>query len=59
LQAIEAAALQPNIEEHEAGPARNNRGQRLIAVSGGASAMAFILQNAGHQLPDVRLIVYN
>src|SRR6516164_9104778 len=57
LQAIKPAALQPNIEENEIGPARNYGGKRLVAVAGRAGAMALVLQNARDQLADICLIV--
>src|SRR5215470_2353822 len=46
LQAIKPAALEPNIEENEIRPARNDCGERLITVAGRAGAVALILQNA-------------
>jgi hypothetical protein len=52
-----AAALEPNIEEHQIGPARHYGGKRLVAVAGRAGAMALVLKNARDQLADIRLIV--
>ena len=59
LQAVEAAALQPNVEENEIGPARNHRAERLVGIGGRARTVAFVLQNAGDQLADIRFIVHN
>jgi hypothetical protein len=57
LQTIKPAAFEPNIEENEIRPARHHGGKRLVAVAGHAAAMALVLQNAGDQLADIRLIV--
>ena len=57
LQAVEPAALQPDVEEHEVGPARDHGGQRVVAVARGARAVAFVLQDAGDQLADIGFVV--
>src|SRR5215469_16601072 len=57
LQTVKPAALEPNIEENEIGSARDHSGERLVAVAGGAGAMALVLQNARDQLAYIRLIV--
>ena len=59
LQPVEAAPLQPDVEEDEVRPARHHRSERLVAVGGRAGAVAFVLQDAGDQLADIRLIVYD
>jgi hypothetical protein len=33
--------------------------QRIVAVSRGARDKAFILQDAGNELPDVRFVINN
>ena len=38
LQAVEPAALQPDVEKNQVGPARDDRGQRVVAVARGARA---------------------
>ncbi len=57
LQPVEAAALQPDVEENEIGPARDDGGQRFIAVARGAGAVTFVLQDTRDQFADIRFIV--
>src|SRR5207344_1622402 len=59
LQPVETAPLEPDVEEDEVRPARHHRSERLVAVGGRAGAVAFVLQDAGDQLADIRLIVYD
>ena len=59
LQAVELAALQPNVEENQVRFARHDGGQRVIAVARGACVVAFVLQDAGHQIADVGLVIDN
>jgi hypothetical protein len=57
LQAVEPAALQPDVQKYEVRTACNDRRQRAVAVGGRARMIALILQNAGYQLPDVVFVV--
>ena len=57
LQPVEPAALQPDVEENQVGPAGDHCGERFFAVAGGARAVAFVLQNAGDQLADIDLVI--
>ena len=57
LQTVELRALQPDVEEHHARPARRNLGDRRIAVARGTRAKALVLENAGDQLADVGFVV--
>ena len=59
LQPVEPAALQPDVEEYEIGPAARDMRQRVVAVARGARDKAFILQDAGNKLPDIRFVVDN
>ena len=59
LQPVEAAALQPDVEKHEVGPARDDRCERLVAVGSRARAVPLVLQNAGDQFADIRLIIHD
>ena len=59
LQPVEPAALQPDVEEDEIGSAASDMRQRIVAVSRGARDKAFILQDAGNELPDVRFVINN
>jgi hypothetical protein len=59
LQPVEPAALQPDVEEDEIGSAAGDMRQRVVAVSRGARDKAFILQDAGNELPDVRFVINN
>ena len=57
LQAVEPAALQPDVEEHEIGPARDHGGERVVAVARRAGAVAFVLQDARDQFADIGFVV--
>ncbi len=58
-QAIHAAALQPDIEDHQTRRARPDFFQRAFCRVGGAHRIALIAEHAGHQFPDIRLIIYD
>ena len=57
LQPVQLAALQPDVEEDQVRPARRDGRQRVVAVARGARAVAFVLQNPGHQIADIGLVV--
>ena len=57
LQTIEAAALQPDVEKDEIGPPSDHGGERVVAVTCRACAVAFILKNARDELADVGFVV--
>ena len=57
LQAVEPAALQPDVEEDQIGPARDDGAERLVAVARGAGAVALVLQDARDQIADIRFVV--
>ena len=57
LKTIEAAALQPDIEDDQVGPAIFNRFQRLITVACQSRPVPFIFKNARNQIPDVGFVV--
>ena len=57
LQAVEAAALQPDVQDDELRAPLLHRLQRLIRIAGKTRAVAVVLQEPGDHLPDVRLVV--
>ena len=57
LQPVELAALQPDVEKHQMRPPVGNLGERRIAVACGARGKAFILEDAGDQIANIRLVV--
>ena len=57
LQPVEPAALQPDVEEDQVGPARRDRAERVVAVARRARGVALVLQDAGDQLADVGFVV--
>ena len=57
LHAVEARALQPDVEEDEMRAALLDRRQRVVGVLGGAHAMALVAENAGDELSDVFFVV--
>ena len=59
LEAVEPAALQPDVEIHQAGPSARNMGQRVVAIARRACDIAFVLQDTGDQFPDICFVVDN
>ena len=57
LEAVEAAALQPDIENDEMRAALLDRAQRLVAVAGEPRTVTFVLEYAGHEIADVGLVI--
>ena len=57
--AVELAALQPDIEDDKRRLPRLDRGKSLAAVAGLARRIALVLQDAGYQHPDIGLVVYD
>ena len=57
LQPVEPTALQPDVEINQAGSAARDMRQRVVAVTRRARDVAFVLQDAGNQFPDVRFVV--
>ena len=57
LQAVKPAALQPDVEIDQAWSPAGDMGKRIVAVTRRARDVAFVLQDAGNQLPDVRFVV--
>ena len=57
LQAVELAALQPDVEDHQRRPALAHGVDRLGAVVGAAGGVALILQDARDQRADVAFVV--
>jgi hypothetical protein len=56
-QSVEPAALQPDVEEDQAGPPAGDGRQRIVTVARGARQVALVLQDAGNQLPYVGFVV--
>ena len=57
LETVKAAALEPDVENDELGPSLLNCSQGFVAVAGEPRAVAFVLQNAGDNVPDIGLVV--
>ncbi len=57
LQTVQLAALKPDIQKDEAGPARDNRRQRVIAVTRCSRDIALILKDTRHQIADIGFVV--
>src|ERR1043166_7958753 len=57
LQPVEPAALQPDVEKHQARAPRFYRRERVVAVARGARAKPFVLQNSCYQLTNVALVI--
>ena len=57
LQAVEAAALQPDVENDELRPALLDGFERLVGIAREPRAVAVVLQKARDHLADVGLVV--
>ena len=57
--AVEFAALQPDVEDHQGRLAGMDGGEGLGAVGGVARRVALVLQHPGDQHPDVGFVVYD
>src|SRR5262249_10907365 len=57
LQPVETAALQPDVEKHQARAARFYRRQRVVAVARGARAIPLVLENPRDQLANVTFVI--
>ncbi len=57
LQAVELGTLQPDVEEDEVRPARDDCRERLVAVARGERVVALVFQDSGDQVADVGFIV--
>ena len=57
LDAVEPAALQPDVEDDELRAALAHGGERRLAVAGDARLIAFVLEDARDQVADVLLVV--
>ena len=55
LQAVELAALQPDVEEDQVRPPRRDCAQRVVAVARGAGGIAFVFEDAGRPVRGCRL----
>ena len=59
LQPVELAALQPDVEKHQMRPPIGDFRQRRIAVARGPGGKTFIVEDAGNQIPNIRLVIDN
>ena len=59
LQAVELAALQPDVEKHQMRPAIGDLGQRRIAVARGPGGETLVVENARNQIANICLVVDN
>ncbi len=59
LQAVELAALQPDVEKHQMRTAVGNFRQRRIAVARGPGGEPLVLENARNQIADICLVIDN
>ncbi len=57
LEAVEPAALQPDVEKHEIGAPRPDLRERIVTFARGACDKALVLQDSGDQFADVGLVV--
>src|SRR3954449_12391531 len=59
LQAVELAALQPDVQENQMRAPVGNLRQRRIAVARGPCGEPLVLENARNQIADIRLVIDN
>jgi hypothetical protein len=57
FEAVETAALQPDVENDKVRFSILDGAQRFVAVAREACAVAFILQDTGDQIPDIGFII--
>ena len=53
IEAVQLAALEPDVQEHQAGLTLLDVGQRGIAVAGFAGLESLVFQDPGSQSPDI------
>src|SRR5512146_1527190 len=59
LDAVELAALQPDVEDHKMRPPLPKRHERGIAVRGDTGIVTLVAQNPRNQIADVLLVVHD
>ena len=59
LQPVKTAALQPDVEEDQIRPPRDDGSNSFVAIARGTGAVALVLENARDQVANIRLIVYD
>lgn len=59
LQAVEATALQPDIQNHQRRSSVFDGDERFIAVCRKPRFVSFVFKNSGYEFPDIRLVVHN
>ena len=58
FEPVHRAAVQPDVEQHQARPPLVDGGQRAGAVAGGAALIALVLEHPGHEFANVLLVVH-
>ncbi len=59
LQAVEPAALEPNVEDHQRRTALIDRREGTIGVTGAAGCVPFVLQDPRDELQNVLFVVHD
>src|SRR6478736_9172467 len=59
LEAVQPAALDPDIEKHKLRTASLDRRKRLLRRTGSPAAVPLVVEDSGNQFPDVGLVVNN
>ena len=59
LQAVELAALQPDVEKHQMRAAIGDFRQRRIAVARGPGGKTLVVENARNQIANIRFVIDN
>ena len=57
LQTVEAASLQPDVQDHERGPSGPDLAQGAVAVASGTRIIPLVREDTGNKFPDVGLVV--
>ena len=57
LDAVEPASLQPDVEHDQMRPAVGDRGQGAVGIGCDTGLVAFVGENARHELADIDLVV--
>ena len=59
VDAIHAAVLQPDIEDHQRGRFAVDFGHAIIGIPGKANEIAFVLEDIGDEFADILFVIYD
>jgi hypothetical protein len=57
LEAVEPAALQPDVQNHQTGAARTDSGQSLVGIGGLTGVYPLVVEDTRNQHPYVGFVI--